>query len=141
MPTTPSSPRILIVDDLASVRTALEDLLQRPGLEIVQAAGEEEALALVNADNMIALVCMDLHLESPTESGYSAIGAIRLKRKKLPIIVISNRERGVDKATTFSQGANGYMPKGELFANDDSGAAKLYALIRQHCPALATFYP
>ena len=53
-------PRILIVDDEASVRSALRKLLERGGFEVREAASGKAALELIAGDSTIEAVVSDV---------------------------------------------------------------------------------
>jgi CheY-like chemotaxis protein len=53
-------PRILVVDDEASVRSAVRKLLERGGFEVRDAASGEAALELIAGDSTIEAVVSDV---------------------------------------------------------------------------------
>lgn len=106
-PRTPARPsrriEVLLVEDEASLRTALSALLGLRGHAVVTAGDVAEALGVLAARPSIQVVVTDLGL--PGRSGWELVDELREKRPKLPVIVLSGlgaltdpeqaRERGV----------------------------------------------
>ena len=89
----PLRPRVLVVDDQAINRAAVEVILETLDAEIVEAADGEEAVSLY-ADNAFDLVIMDV--EMPGLDGHSAVRAIRYLereegRARTPIFMLTAR--------------------------------------------------
>ena len=83
-----SRPRLLIVDDEATLRDLLRRYLERAGYEVVAYARPEEALAAFTADPQgFALVITDLTLESM--SGEEMLERIRAQNPEIPAFIAS----------------------------------------------------
>lgn len=109
--TAPSPIKIVVVDDQASVRMAVAELLgEVHGIDVVgQAANGEEALAVV-AESAPHVVLMDLRM--PVMNGVDATR--RLSRLSPGVAVIAHTAHG-DEALVIDSlvaGARGYLMKG-----------------------------
>ena len=80
------SPSLLITDDDRDFRETLRDVFQPRGCRTLLAADGEEALQIVQQDE-IHLVLIDLHM--PRLNGAEAIARIKTFRSDLPCILIS----------------------------------------------------
>jgi DNA-binding NtrC family response regulator len=78
----------LIVDDDQRVRNALADLLADAGLRCVKAAGAEEALALLDR-NEVDLCVFDIGM--PGVSGAELAWRVRRSRPELPVVAVSGQ--------------------------------------------------
>jgi two-component system KDP operon response regulator KdpE len=111
-----SEGRILIVDDEPQIHRFLKPALTAAGYEPLSAmtAAEAERLAVTSAPNLMIL---DLGL--PDKDGKDVIRALRTW-SKLPIVVLSARDREVEKIEALDLGADDYVEKpfgiGELLA-------------------------
>lgn len=79
---------IMLVDDDASVRKAVEKVLRGAGYEVVLAAGGLEAVARVQA-RPIDLVLLDIGL--PNKNGWEACQHLNREHPKVPIVVITGQ--------------------------------------------------
>ena len=79
-------PRILIVDDDASIRTLLRVIAQRKGLSVDEASNGSECLGRLNRETYDAVV---LDLSMPIVNGYDVISRLRNERRRPAIIVVS----------------------------------------------------
>ena len=101
--------RILIVDDHASMRSALRTLLERAGFEVVgEAADGAEAVELAARLRPDA-VTMDL--EMPRLDGLSAIRAIVELPNAPQIVVVSGSNSSENVGPALEAGAGGYVEK------------------------------
>lgn len=82
------SPSLLITDDDRAWRETLRDVFQPRGFRTLLAADGEEALRIVQRDD-IHLVLIDMHM--PRLSGLEAIGRIKQFRSRIPCILISGQ--------------------------------------------------
>ncbi|MBI5179767.1 MAG: response regulator [Nitrospinae bacterium] len=109
-------PMVLIVDDDGMIRTLLQHLLEREGVETRMARDGHEALQLIS-ERKPDLVLTDLVM--PGMDGFCLIGTLRRQDhfKKMPILAISSMD-GPDHADrALSLGANGFVLKTELKKN------------------------
>jgi two-component system KDP operon response regulator KdpE len=111
-----SEGRILVIDDEPQIQRFLKPALTAAGYDPVMAAtaAEAERLAATAAPDLIIL---DLGL--PDKDGKDVIRALR-GWSKLPIIVLSARDRETEKIEALDLGADDYVEKpfgiGELLA-------------------------
>jgi two-component system response regulator PilR (NtrC family) len=100
--------RILIVDDEEVLRDVLDAVLRREGFEILAAASGEEALSVLDSEE-IDLVILDVML--PGISGIDTLRAIRISNPDLPVIVITAFSSIDGAIDAMKQGAFHYIPK------------------------------
>lgn len=80
------SPRVLLVDDDAAIRTMMSLTLENKGFAVVAAASVTEALKLITTENFDVLIT-DLHMPDPSD-GFAVITAMRhLQPKALTLLV------------------------------------------------------
>jgi len=98
------------------MRGEIRDLLQRMGLETVEASDGSSAMVRL-ATCRPDLVCLDLVL--PESSGYELCEFIRQSRehRATPVLAMSERAYPVDRAHAAEAGANGFIAK--PFDEDD----------------------
>jgi len=82
--------KILIVDDDFAIRTSLELLLSRAGYTIFLAPLPQEALSILQGEN-IDLVIMDMNYSRATtgDEGLALLEEIRRIYPRLPVILIT----------------------------------------------------
>jgi two-component system response regulator PilR (NtrC family) len=100
--------KILIVDDEEVLRDVLDAVLRREGFEIVLAASGEEALSVLDGEE-VDLVILDVML--PGISGIDTLRAIRISNPSLPVIVITAFSSIDGAIDAMKQGAYHYIPK------------------------------
>ena len=109
-------PRILVVDDEASIQRFLRTALDTGEFSLHQAENGHAALAAAAAARA-DIILLDLGL--PDMDGVEVIRRIR-EWSQVPIIVLSVREREDDKVKALDAGADDYLTKpfgvGELLA-------------------------
>ncbi|MBI3181479.1 MAG: response regulator [Myxococcales bacterium] len=98
---------VLVVDDDASHRTLLCDLLQEMGYSTIEAGNGKEALELLERELPLAVL---LDLRMPVMSGWSLLKALRKmpRARELPVIIIS--AYGFEWEAELV-GASGYVSK------------------------------
>jgi two-component system, OmpR family, response regulator len=102
------SPRILIVDDDAAMRTTVSDYLQREGIETLTASGRTEMMSRLEG-RKVNLVLLDLRLGQ--DDGLDLLRELR-SRDDLPIIIITGHRRDeVDRIVGLELGADDYVTK------------------------------
>lgn len=78
--------RLLIVDDEADFRLAIQQSLSRRGFEVVEASGGKEAIYIIK-ENPPDIVLLDQKM--PQMSGIETLKAIRKINEKLPVIILT----------------------------------------------------
>jgi two-component system, OmpR family, KDP operon response regulator KdpE len=116
--------RTLVVDDEPHLRRALQVGLEQNGYEVLVASSGQEALDQA-ARQPLDVVILDLAM--PGMDGFEVCRLLR-ERSKVPILVLSVRDREEDKIAALDLGADDYLTKpfslGELLA-------RLRALLRR----------
>lgn len=108
--------RVLVVDDEPQIQRFLKPSLTASGFRVVSAATAAEALRAFSTTSP-ELVILDLGL--PDADGKTVIAELR-RTSKVPIIVLSAREREGEKIEALDLGADDFVNKpfaiGELLA-------------------------
>jgi two-component system KDP operon response regulator KdpE len=108
--------RILVVDDEPQIQQMLRVALTAAGYEVVPAMTGAEALRLAATAAPDAIV-LDLGL--PDRDGKDVLGDLRAFTK-VPVIILSARDREAEKIAALDMGADDYVEKpfsiGELMA-------------------------
>jgi DNA-binding NtrC family response regulator len=100
--------RILIVDDEEVLRDVLDVMLRREGFECLSAASGEEALNVLETEE-VDLVVLDVML--PGISGIDTLRAMRISNPELPVIVITAFSSIDGAIEAMKYGAFHYIPK------------------------------
>ncbi len=101
--------RIMIVDDEMSILTVLRVLVGSMGHDAVTFRDPAEALRFIDTDEPLDLVLSDLRM---TEiSGLDVLRAVREKRPRLPVIMVSAYLNGELWEQAFAMGASAYLSK------------------------------
>lgn len=100
---------VLVVDDEASMRSAVRMVLERASFMVAEAASGEEALQLIASNPAIKVVLLDIRM--PGIDGLQTLARIRTTHQNLPVIMVTGY--GSVDATTkaMSLGANHYISK------------------------------
>ena len=118
-----------MVDDQASVRTALEVLFDLHGIPVVAAGSPDEALALVARED-IGLVVQDMNFHREATSGAEGVELMRAIRRldpDLPIVLMTAFTSLEMAVELVKEGANDYIAKPW---NDDKLVATAKNLLR-----------
>jgi two-component system KDP operon response regulator KdpE len=102
-----SGSRILVVDDEPQVRRALRATLSVLGFVVADADSGEAAIERVRVERF-DLILLDINM--PGLSGLETCRAIR-SRSDVSIIVLTVRDRSLDKIEALDAGADGYVTK------------------------------
>jgi len=101
---------ILIVDDSATDRQYLSDLLAKNGYKVLTAQSADEALAKARQLRP-DLVLMDVVM--PGQNGFQATRTLAKDEatRQIPIIICSSKGQDTDRAWGIKQGARDYIVK------------------------------
>lgn len=103
--------RILIVEDHALVREAMAQSLARlePGVECIEAADGDEALAALERQPDLGLAVVDLML--PDVNGFSLLAILGKRFPDMPAIVVSAMDDDASVRRALKAGASGFVSK------------------------------
>jgi DNA-binding NarL/FixJ family response regulator len=125
---------ILVVEDDASFREHVRDVLEQAGFAVVEAGSGEEALRLAD-ETEPSLVLLDVHL--PGFSGYEICRSLREEHGQgIGIIFLSgSKTDSIDRATGLGLGADDYVLKP---IDSDELVARVRAVLRRIEPPVTT---
>jgi two-component system KDP operon response regulator KdpE len=102
-----SNNRILVVDDEPQIRRALRSTLSALGFVVADAESGEAAIEKIRQEKF-DLILLDINM--PGLSGLETCRAVR-SRSDVGIIMLTVRDRSVDKIEALDAGADGYVTK------------------------------
>src|SRR5215467_14935449 len=105
---TPSTDRILVVEDDRAVQRALRRLFEAEGYTVLAASDGKEAVELFR-NILPSAVVLDLRL--PGLSGREVCGELKQQSPSVPIIVLSAASDVSDKVLLLELGADDYVTK------------------------------
>ena len=110
MKTNPIIPRVLVVDDAATIRFYHRELLVAAGFEVTEAANGLEAVEAALTDRF-DLFIVDVNM--PKMNGYTCVETLRgaTVGTDAPIIMVSTEDRPCDAERAYVAGANLYLVK------------------------------
>ena len=103
--------RVLVVDDSLAVRAHLRSLLERHGVEVVEADTAERGIAAASAGN-IAFVLMDVLM--PGIDGFEACRRIKARVRTgtpLPVVMLTSKSSPFDRVRGKMAGCDTYLTK------------------------------
>jgi two-component system OmpR family response regulator len=101
-------PRLLVVDDEATILELLSGSLRLAGFEVVTAASGDEAVRAA-ASSRPDLVLLDVMM--PDGDGFEAIRRIRAGGSEVPVIFLTARDEVADRVKGFDMGGDDYVTK------------------------------
>jgi len=122
---TAPDPLVLVVDDEATVRQALERALRLEGFAVSTASGGLAALEAV-ATRPPAVVVLDVMM--PDLDGVSVVRRMRADGVDVPVCILSARDEVADRVAGLQAGADDYLVKPFALAEL---TARLHALLRR----------
>ena len=99
--------KILLVEDDAALRGALEELLCREGYEVIKASNVRTALNAMNSD--VDLAMLDVGL--PDGDGVSLCRLWRSEGIQTPILFLTAKDEELDVVRGLDAGGNDYVTK------------------------------
>ncbi len=101
--------RVLIVDDSAIVRDRLASAVgERPGIELMQATGADEALAIASRGRP-DVVLLDFHM--PGRSGLAVIADLKAMSPPPVVVVLTWQPTEAHRRKCLSMGADFFFDK------------------------------
>lgn len=101
--------RVLLIDDHALFRIGLKELLERRGIEVVDAVGEcDEGIRRV-AELAPDAVLLDMRM--PKASGLEVLHRLRAAGHGMPVAMLTTSDDERDLIETLQAGAQGYLLK------------------------------
>ena len=122
---TARDPLVLVVDDEATVRQALERALRLEGFAVATAADGVEALDAIGRMPPSAVV---LDVTMPDLDGVTVVRRLRAEGVDVPVCILSARDEVADRVAGLEAGADDYLVK--PFALEEL-TARLNALLRR----------
>src|SRR5580704_15605596 len=103
--------KILIVDDHALIRDALQGVLKKlkRGAVVLEASNSQQALGAVEGHADINLILLDLNL--PDRNGLSLLAELRERFPTIAIVVLSAVQDRTNVQNALDLGVVGYIPK------------------------------
>ena len=101
-------PKVLVVDDEASIRALLSATLRLTGFEVRVASGGNEALAAA-AEYAPDLVVLDVMM--PDLNGFEVAQRLRTSGRPVPVLFLTARDSVEDRISGLTVGADDYVAK------------------------------
>jgi two-component system OmpR family response regulator len=105
---TERQPKVLVVDDEASIRALLSATLRLTGFEVRVATGGNEALAAA-AEYAPDLVVLDVMM--PDLDGFEVAQRLRTSGRPVPVLFLTARDSVEDRISGLTVGADDYVAK------------------------------
>jgi two-component system alkaline phosphatase synthesis response regulator PhoP len=102
------SKKILVVEDEPGIRLSLSDELESAGYLVFTAGDGEMALAIAGREKP-DLIILDLML--PVLDGHEVCKKLRMRGDRTPIIMLTVKDKEIDKVLGLELGADDYMTK------------------------------
>lgn len=101
--------RVLLIDDHALFRIGLRELLERRGIDVVDATGDcDEGIRLATEESP-HVVLLDMRM--PQMNGIEVLKQLRARRLMMPIAVLTTSREEKDVVESLQNGAQGYLLK------------------------------
>ena len=104
-----SRARVLVVDDEAPLRRALQRILEQAGYEVVAAANGREAQRWLEDISTIDAIVSDLNM--PEMTGLELLRAVRSRDLDLPVLLVTAAPDVESAIEAIDYGAYKYIPK------------------------------
>ena len=110
-PVRPTNRRVLVVDDSLAVRAYLRSLLEKQGVEVVDADSADAGIAAA-ANELFACVLMDVLM--PGIDGFEACRRIKARSRNgaaLPVVMLTSKSSPFDRIRGKMAGCDTYLTK------------------------------
>ncbi len=107
---TRAAPSVVVVDDDASMRDAIRELLEELGFAVVGLAGDGSTAVAVVADARPDVVLMDVRM--PKMDGLEATRQIRVMRPAVQVVLLSAYDDLTFRRAAEEVGACSFLAKG-----------------------------
>jgi two-component system nitrate/nitrite response regulator NarL len=101
--------RVLLIDDHALFRIGLRELLERRGIEVIDAVGECDAGIRRVTETAPDVVLLDMRM--PHMSGLEVLRRLRASGQTMPIAMLTTSAEERDVIDSLQAGAQGYLLK------------------------------
>ncbi len=101
--------RVLLIDDHALFRIGLRELLERRGIDVIEAVGDCEAGMTLAAERQPDVILLDMRM--PQMSGIEVLKALRQRALDMPIVMLTTSRDEKDVIESLRNGAQGYLLK------------------------------
>ena len=118
-------PRILVIEDEAPMRMALEDILRADGYRVLTAADGQTGMALA-VEEQPDLILLDIMM--PKLDGLALCAELRRLTLPVPVLMLTARGQVEDRVAGLDTGADDYLVK--PFSTDEL-LARVRALLRR----------
>src|SRR5689334_16250758 len=118
-------PRILIIEDETTMRTALKDIIEAEGYRAFTAADGESGLKRAMEEKP-DLILLDIMM--PKLDGYEVCAELRRLANPVPILMLTAKGQVEDRVTGLDAGADDYLVK--PFSTEEL-LARVRALLRR----------
>ena len=101
--------KILLIDDHALFRIGVSELLERRGLEVIDAVGDCEFGIQQVIERQPDVVLLDMRM--PQMSGLEVLQRLRSAQQTMPIVILTTSRDESDVISSLQAGAQGYLLK------------------------------
>lgn len=101
--------RVLLIDDHTLFRSGLETLLERHGIDVVEAVGDGREGIKKAKELDPEIILLDMRM--PDMNGSEVLTALRREGAKMPIVMLTTSNEEEDLVECLRNGAQGYLLK------------------------------
>jgi len=101
--------RVLLIDDHALFRFGLSELLERRGIEVIDALGECESGIQRVIETVPDVVLLDMRM--PQLTGLEVLKRLRAQGQTMPVAMLTTSAEECDVIDSLQAGAQGYLLK------------------------------
>lgn len=101
--------RVLLIDDHALFRIGLQELLERRGIQVVDAVGDWDQGIRRVTETTPDIVLLDMRM--PKASGLDVLRRLRAAEQTMPVVMLTTSDDEQDLIACLQAGAQGYLLK------------------------------